>query len=72
MYQPQEGVYAGRPPCAECGAAFRLHRDGACPEAYRPDSLEEAQRGLAAAEASGDPDRVFIARGEVQRLGGGR
>lgn len=41
-----------------------------CPEAYRPGTLEEAQRGLAAAEASGDAARIFIARGELQRLQG--
>jgi len=92
-YQPQPGVFAGRPPCAACGAAYRLHRQhtapcdaraarglggcwcdrlGApfCPEAYRPDTLEVAQRELAAAEASGDPAREFVARGNLQRLAG--
>lgn len=92
-YRPQPGVFAGRPPCADCGAAYRLHREhtepcearalrgiggcwcgrlGApfCPEAYRPGTLEVAQRELAAAEASGDQARVFVARGEVQRLTG--
>lgn len=76
-YQPAAGVYVGRPPCANCGAAYRLHRSsggwpGACPEQYRPDSLRVAQRELAAAEASGDEARVFVARGEVQRLQGRR
>lgn len=90
-YQPQEGVFAGRPPCASCHANFQLHRPAGagpqvtgeqlgrlyrqgveleCPEAYRPASLEEAQRGLEQAERSGDQARVFIARGELQRLRG--
>jgi hypothetical protein len=42
----------------------------ACPTPYRPDTLEEARRELEAAEASGDPGRIFVARGEVQRLEG--
>lgn len=75
VYQPAEGVYVGRPPCGLCGAAYRLHRSsggwpGACPEAWRPESLERAQRELAAAQASGDTAAEFIARGDVQRLGG--
>jgi hypothetical protein len=41
-----------------------------CPQAYRPGTLEEAQRGLEEAERSGDPARVFVARGELQRLEG--
>lgn len=41
-----------------------------CPEAYRPDTLEVARRELAAAEASGDEARVFVARGNLQRLEG--
>lgn len=41
-----------------------------CPEAYRPGTLEVAQRELAAAEASGDQARVFVARGNLQRLVG--
>lgn len=76
-YQPQPGVFAGRPPCVNCGAAYRLHHDsnlldGAryCPEAYRPDTLERAQRELADAVTSGDPAREFVARGNLQRLGG--
>lgn len=72
-YRAQSQVTAGRPPCAECGAAFRLHlAGGACPVAYRPDTLEVARRELAAAESSGDQARIFIARGEVQRLIGRR
>jgi hypothetical protein len=85
-YEPQEGALVGWPPCRHCGAAYRLHHveertvagAGAtartarprCPTAYRPSSLEEAQRELAAAEASGDANRIFVARGEVQRLQG--
>lgn len=90
-YRPAEGVFVGRPPCAECGANFNLHRPttigaGAtstqlasayrhgvplrCPEAYRPGTLEEAVRGLVEAERSGDEARIFVARGELQRLAG--
>ena len=67
-YEPQARVTVGRPPCANCGAAFRLHRDGVCPTAYRPDTLEAAQRELADAERSGDANRIFVARGELQRI----
>ena len=65
------GVFVGRPPCALCHAAYRLHaKDGTCPEQYRTQSLDEARRDLLAAIESRDPVREFIARGEVQRLGG--
>ena len=67
-YQPASGVFVGAPPCGRCRAAFRLHVDGMCPTAYRPGTLEEARRALEDAERSGDPGRVFVARGEVQRL----
>ena len=75
IYEPAAGIYVGRPPCAHCGAAYRLHRSaggwpGACPERYRPADLSTAQRELASAVESGDEARVFVARGEVQRLGG--
>lgn len=76
IYFPQPGVFVGRPPCMECGAAYRLHHETAdrgvrrCPQAYRPDTLEAAQRALSAARDSGDAAALFIARGEVQRLGG--
>jgi hypothetical protein len=92
-YQPMPGVYPGRPPCANCHAARRLHRDhtapcearaergiggcwcarlGApfCPEAYRPTTVEVARRELEAAEATGDQARIFVARGNLQRLEG--
>ena len=64
----------GRPPCAHCGAAHRLHLapELRCPEAYRPDTLELARRELAQAEASGDEARIFVARGNLQRLEGRR
>lgn len=87
-YEPQEGALVGWPPCRHCGAAYRLHRldertvagAGAtarvarllCPSAYRPATLEVAQRELEAAEASGDANRIFVARGELQRLAGRR
>jgi hypothetical protein len=74
------GIGAGRPPCANCGAAYRLHHADVndsgeqyvlrCPVAYRTDTLGAAQEDLRAAEASGDPARIFVARGNVQRLGG--
>ena len=75
IYQPAAGVHVGRAPCANCGAAYRLHRSsgdwpGACPERYRPADLLTAQRELETAIASGDEARVFVARGDVQRLGG--
>lgn len=95
-YTPSEtaGEPGARPPCATCGAAFRLHRQHSpecerraasglggcwcaqllgyprCPEAYRPDTLEVARRELADAERSGDEARVFVARGNLQRLEG--
>lgn len=31
-YVPAEGVHVGRPPCANCGAALRLHRTPAADE----------------------------------------
>lgn len=101
-YQPQDGVFPGRPPCRHCGAAYRLHFSGAapavvledsteirpgvlyltkrgrdrleaagaltCPQAYRPGTLEVAERELRQAEATGDQARVFVARGNLQRL----
>lgn len=57
-----------------CGAARVAHHPEtlACPEAYRPGTMAEALRELAAAQASGNSVRVFSARGEVQRLLGHR
>lgn len=69
-YLAAQGVFVGRPPCETCGAAYRLHRFGACPEAYRPTTQDEAQRLLERAEHNGDAERVFVARGELQRLRG--
>lgn len=62
-------VGPGRPPCT-CGAAYRLHLEQRCPEPYRPGTLEAARRELEAAERSGDEARVFVARGNLQRLEG--
>ena len=84
-YRPAEGIFVGRPPCL-CGAAFLLHGYGslrmrlaqdkagqlACPSIYRPATPDDAARELEAAQASGDPARVFIARGDLQRLTGQR
>lgn len=83
-YIATDDVGAGRPACARCGAAYGLHgpvgltrmqRAGmaargqlACPSPYRVDTLAAAQRELVRAEASGDAARVFVARGDVQRL----
>lgn len=60
--------------CANCYALQALHSmaTGACPERYRPDTLAEAMRELAAAQAAGQQGRIFAARGEVQRLAGHR
>lgn len=59
--------------CVNCGTLQKLHvHGGKCPTSYRPQTLEEAQRELQRAEASGDAGRVFVARGDVQRLGGKR
>lgn len=55
--------------CAECGILRHAHaEDGACPRLYRPDTLAAAFAALDA--AAGDPAKTFVARGEVQRLGG--
>jgi len=58
-----------------CGVNKRLHGrvDERCPQPARvATTLESARVALEEAEKSGDPARVFVARGEVQRLGGGR
>jgi hypothetical protein len=47
-----------------------LHRDGQCPEPYRPATIESATAELKSAEASGDANRIFVARGNFQRLKG--
>jgi hypothetical protein len=55
--------------CATCGTLRHAHaQDGACPRMYRPDTLEAATAALRAAQ--GDPVAEFVARGDVQRLGG--
>lgn len=59
--------------CARCGAHWRLHQadpDHTCPQAHRPEDLAAAVKALRAAEAKGDQGAIFVARGEVQRLGG--
>ena len=71
-YQPQPGIFVGRPPC-HCGAAYRLHgNEGACPSPYRPDTLAVAIHDLRRAVAAADTSRIFAARGDVQRLLGHR
>lgn len=70
MYMAKAGVYVGRPPCDNCHAAYRLHRDGTCPEPWRPDTLAEARHSLSRAMQLGDEAAIFVARGEVQRLEG--
>jgi hypothetical protein len=85
-YDPQPGVSVGRAHCAACGASFGLHGDPgatlaertraaragtlACPTPSRITKLSDAEGSLRAAVAAGDRNRVFVARGEVQRLGG--
>lgn len=69
-YTPSRGN-DNRDRCLHCGTLKRLHvYDLRCPTAYRPTTLAEAQRELERAQASGDAGRVFVARGDVQRLGG--
>jgi hypothetical protein len=58
--------------CAECGTLRHAHDDAtlACPSMYRPDNLDDARTELVDAIESGDQTRVFVARGNLQRLGG--
>jgi hypothetical protein len=60
--------------CAGCGAArvAHHHTTHACPTPYRPSTLADAMREFEAATAAGDQNRIFAARGEVQRLHGSR
>jgi hypothetical protein len=69
-FEPRDETPDGRWFCAHCGTNARLHGrvDQRCPQAYRPATVEEARRQLELAEAAGDPARVFVARGEVQRF----
>ena len=84
VYVPAPDIGPGMPPCGRCGAAYGLHgafgltrevrldlaRRGrlGCPQPYRPDRLDLAEKALQQALASGDPGAVFVARGDVQRL----
>lgn len=57
--------------CIHCGTQQRHHHaDGTCPQMYRPDTLDGAIKELDLAMAHGDDTAVFVARGNVQRLGG--
>jgi hypothetical protein len=56
--------------CTNCGTLRHAHRDGTCPALYRPDTLEAARRALVLASQDNDPEAVFVARGNIQRLGG--
>lgn len=57
--------------CARCGTLETLHvYQQHCPTSYRPGTLQEAQAELDRAVASGDAGRIFVARGDVQRLAG--
>lgn len=58
--------------CIHCGTPLHSHAEGTreCPQKYRPGTLEEAQRTLRLALERNDQAAVFVARGEVQRLGG--
>jgi hypothetical protein len=77
VYEPAEGFFGGsRPPCANCGAVYRLHRGVTmgtdkiehpeCPAQVRlTDRLTDAVELLRRAD---DPGKAFMYRGEVQRL----
>ena len=58
--------------CIHCGTPRHSHATGSfeCPNKYRPESLREAVQALRKAETAGDQSAIFVARGEVQRLGG--
>jgi hypothetical protein len=57
--------------CVHCGTQQRHHgADLRCPVMYRPETLEAAREALAAAVSTNDAAAEFVARGEVQRLGG--
>lgn len=58
--------------CIHCGTPRHSHAEGTleCPQRYRPGTLEEAERELRQALDRNDQHRIFVARGEVQRLGG--
>ena len=59
--------------CSECGTMRQAHDErGLCPDMYRPDTLVSARAELEAAQRSGDEARIFIARGNLQRLQGRR
>jgi len=55
-----------------CGTLRHAHDDitKECPTLYRPDTIERAEDEMRAAQASGDLVRIFLARGELQRLRG--
>lgn len=56
--------------CLHCGAPRHAHEweTARCIDLYRPDTLGIARRALAEAEESGDEARIFVARGDLQRL----
>ena len=56
--------------CATCFVSRKAHdfTTLACPEPWRPSTLDEAKRELGRAELSNDAARIFVARGDVQRL----
>lgn len=75
-YRPNPYDIAGmRPTCAECGAAYRLHRvepgqvaRTTCPTpAPASTSLDDAIASLLRAAERHDTGLVFTYRGEVQR-----
>lgn len=69
-WEPRPAPYSSH--CAQCGAHWRMHQvDGnTCPLPYRPERLDEAHARLRAALVANDPARIFVARGDVQHLGG--
>lgn len=60
--------------CTHCGTLRHAHAHGTleCPQPYRPETLADAMREYAAATSTGDQNRIFAARGEVQRQHGAR
>lgn len=59
--------------CAECGMPKHAHKvDDAltCPTPWRPDGLPDAYARLRKAQLANDQAGVFVARGDVQHLGG--
>ena len=58
--------------CGNCSLHRALHsRVMECPTVTMSDRLRGALRLLVEAYQSGDQERIFVARGDVQQYGGG-